>query len=140
MGVPVCLHTKNNLLILEWLSFLHCLRDLPERYLRSAIALPYSKLDPICDYISPSYILLVASRCTPTLIISEGIQGQGSVYVSERDPDGEYGRASDFFNDHDETLTDYESLRKKAMYSRTHWYRIVLDECQEIKVATNAIA
>ena len=48
--------------------------------------------------------------------------------------------ASDFFKNHDVILTDYESLRKGAMYSRTHWYRIVLDECQEIKVATKAIA
>ena len=49
--------------------------------------------------------------------------------------------ASDFFNDHDVILTDYESLRtNRNMYLQTHWYRIVLDECQEIKVATNAIA
>ena len=64
MGLPVCLHTKKNLFILEWLSFSHCLGDLPERNLRSAIALPYSKLDRICDYMSPSYIFLVASRFT----------------------------------------------------------------------------
>lgn len=49
--------------------------------------------------------------------------------------------ASIFLNDHDVILTDYETLRKDHLiYSRVHWHRIVLDECQEIKVATNRIA
>jgi SNF2 family DNA or RNA helicase len=49
--------------------------------------------------------------------------------------------SEDFLFDHDVVLTNYEALRLcGSMYSRIKWHRIVLDECQEIKVATNAIA
>lgn len=48
---------------------------------------------------------------------------------------------SEFLADNDVVLTDYENLRKNhIVYGRIHWHRIVLDECQEIKVATNKIA
>ena len=43
--------------------------------------------------------------------------------------------------DNDVVLTDYESLKRmRLLYNRIHWHRIVLDECQEVKVATNLIA
>ena len=43
--------------------------------------------------------------------------------------------------DSDVVLTDYNNLtRNKSVLSSIHWHRIVLDECQEIKVATNKIA
>lgn len=46
-----------------------------------------------------------------------------------------------FLCDSDVVLTDYNNLtRNKSLFSSIHWHRIVLDECQEIKVATNKIA
>ena len=46
-----------------------------------------------------------------------------------------------FLCDSDVVLTDYNNLtRNKSVFSSIHWHRIVLDECQEIKVATNKIA
>ena len=46
-----------------------------------------------------------------------------------------------FFHEHDVILTDYEALRRNGnVYIPVHWHRIVLDECQEVKVATNRIA
>jgi hypothetical protein len=64
-------------------------------------------------------------------------------YTVRMDPD-------DFLHDHDVVLTNYESLINqagkgggKSNYScigHIHWHRVVLDECQEIKVATNKIA
>jgi hypothetical protein len=41
----------------------------------------------------------------------------------------------------DVILTSYDSLRKDLpQYKKLHWHRIVLDECQEIKQSTSAIA
>lgn len=43
--------------------------------------------------------------------------------------------------DHDVVLTNYSSLQRyHVTYADFHWHRIILDECQEIKVATNKIA
>ncbi len=43
--------------------------------------------------------------------------------------------------DFDVILTSYDSLRKDiSQYRKLHWHRIVLDECQEIKQSTSAIA
>ena len=42
--------------------------------------------------------------------------------------------------EHDIVLTTYENLRKnQVVYKRIHWHRIVLDECQEVKIATNQV-
>ncbi len=46
-------------------------------------------------------------------------------------------------SDHDIVLTTYSNLKVSKMQSvfqSINWHRIVLDECQEIKVATNNIA
>jgi SNF2 family DNA or RNA helicase len=44
---------------------------------------------------------------------------------------------------HDIVLTTYSNLKVNKMHSlfqSIYWHRIVLDECQEIKIATNQIA
>ena len=47
----------------------------------------------------------------------------------------------DLIWDHDVILTTYESLKKYAsFYKKILFHRIILDECQEIKVATTALA
>jgi SNF2 family DNA or RNA helicase len=47
----------------------------------------------------------------------------------------------DYLFDHDIVLTNYESLRKcPSLYKKINWHRVVLDECQEIKISTNKIA
>ena len=47
----------------------------------------------------------------------------------------------DIITSHDIVLMTYEGLRlNAAILKKIHWHRIVLDECQEIKVSTNQIA
>ena len=47
----------------------------------------------------------------------------------------------DLLWDHDIVLTTYESLKKHAQfYKKVIFHRIILDECQEIKVATTTLA
>ena len=49
--------------------------------------------------------------------------------------------AVELVTSHDIVLTTYESLKRSAsVYKKFHWHRIVLDECQEVKMPTNQIA
>ena len=49
-------------------------------------------------------------------------------------------RWEDYIPEHDVVITTYDTLRRESsMFRRFHWHRIVLDECQEIKVATNVV-
>ncbi|CAM9152561.1 unnamed protein product, partial [Ectocarpus fasciculatus] len=45
-------------------------------------------------------------------------------------------------HDHDVVIATYGDLKsnRNPLFKTIHWHRIVLDECQEIKVATNQIA
>ena len=52
-----------------------------------------------------------------------------------------YFAISDIIHDHDVVLTTYSALRKYAnLYKSIHWHRVILDECQEVRVATNQLA
>jgi hypothetical protein len=47
----------------------------------------------------------------------------------------------DNLHEHDVVITNYDTLQKSSIhFKRIHWHRIILDECQEIKVSTGKIA
>ena len=49
--------------------------------------------------------------------------------------------ADQYIFDNDVVLTNYDLLNKDSAFFRSiHWHRIVLDECQEIKISTGKIA
>ena len=52
-----------------------------------------------------------------------------------------HGYILDELHDHDVVITSYERLRRSpSQYKRISWHRIVLDECQEVRVGGTQIA
>ena len=63
------------------------------------------------------------------------------ISTEEEEPVVVYFAIPDIIHDHDIVLTTYSALRKHAnLYKGIHWHRIILDECQEVRVATNQLA